>query len=202
MRNYETQRIANILSFLTDVEMSEKKRTLYELIAKTESKKLVWAVGCSGAMFFDGVWDEMHDFDVVVSRESINDFVQIFKELGGKLIDDENGKEGYFDSGFFSPAILNNVEFDIISDFTVTTFNTRYCYSLEQSHIRKVKDIPIIPMEANLLLYGMMCGWQEKRKFKYQLCLEYLAQEGTMYPELLEIENLPRFITNDLKKLQ
>ena len=46
-------------------------------------------------------------------------------------------------------------------------------------------NVPVVPVEVNLLLYAMMEGWQSKRIFKRNLCMEYLMKNGISYPEIL-----------------
>lgn len=185
--------------------MTEKRKTILDIISRMHEKDVIWAISCSGAMFFDGVWDEMNDFDILVEWKSLPKFLEIFKEMGGQIIEGQNGKESYFDSKFFGMGKLNDVDIDIISEFTITTFNTRYCYALKEEHIRycncQGKNIPIIPMEANMCLYGMMINWQARRRFKYELCRDYLKQEGVLYPDLLKDESLPTFMKRDIVNL-
>ena len=40
-------------------------------------------------------------------------------------------------------------------------------------------------MEANLLLYAMMEGWQSRRKLKRRMCVRYL-HDFLIHPDILE----------------
>lgn len=65
--------------------------------------------------------------------------------------------------------------------------------------------IPLIPLEELFLLYGMMEGWQPKRKFKRVLIMEALKESPTlMFSEILEEslkEELPGWLKREVRKL-
>lgn len=202
MINYEAQQSANLLAFYTDADLKEKKAVLQALIRETNRDNVVWALSCSGSFFFRGIMDDFNDFDIVVEESSIDGFVEIFERIGGVWEEKQNGKERYFDSRFFKSGKIGTVEFDVISVFTVTTYNTRYSYFFKKEDIEFVKDVPICPVEAAMLLYGMMIGWQAKRRYKYDLAMEYLKKRGISYPEILNpTDGLPKFIREDVKKI-
>lgn len=203
MKDYQKQRLSNLLAYIADDEMMAKRKVVEKLIQEMDND-ISWALACSGCMYFNGAWDEMNDLDIIVSSEDVERFTKTFYKLGGELVEGQREKARYFDSGYYASGKLDEVEFDVISDYTVTTYGTRYCFSLKKEEIKYCKEIPLIPMEANFLLYGMMTGWQEKRFFKYGLCLEYLKNEGIFYPEILEQArkyNLPRFIAEDIESV-
>lgn len=200
MKKYEAQKSANLL-YYTDTDLKEKRTVLKKIINETRNN-VVWALSCSGSLFFRGIVDDFNDFDIVVEESSIEKFIEIFERIGGVWVKKKNGKEKYFDSRFFKSGKIGTVEFDIISEFTVTTFNTRYSYLFKKEDIEFINDVPICPVEATMLLYGMMIGWQANRRFKYDLAMEYLEKQGIMYPDiLLNTEGLPKFIREDVKRI-
>ncbi len=199
--DYERQQNANLLSFYTDDEMEKKRNILLRLIEETSKENVIWALLCFCAIYFRGVVDEYHDYDVLIEHDSVNKFIEIFKTMGGKIEFGQNGKEAFFNSKVFGFGEIDGVEFDLISGFTVTTYGTSYCYELKKEEIEYIKGIPICPAEANFILYGMMIPWQPKRRFKYEIVKEYLLKNGVCYPEILKAQNLPKFIRDDISKL-
>lgn len=198
----ENQQTANLLSFYTDSEMAHRKDVLLKLTAEMKKNEVKWALTCSCAFFFRGMVDEFHDYDVIVEKESINKFIEIFKAMGGQLNEGQDGKEKFFDSKIFLSGELQGIEFDVISSFTVTTYGKRYCYELQTEHIEYIKEvIPVSPVESCMLLYGMMIEWQPIRRLKYELAKDYLRTYGIKYPEILNVENMPPFIKNDIQML-
>lgn len=200
--DYERQQIANLLHFYNDQEMKHRKEVLFRIIKEMEAAKVNWALTCSAAFFFKGLVDEYHDYDFVVEEASAEKFIKTFQKLGGTLTFSQNGKEKFFDSEYYAYGELEGVDVDIVSPFSVTTFGTRYCYHLKKDEIEYVREIPVAPMEANMLLYGMMTGWQPKRRWKYEVAKEYLSKNGVQYPELLELsDDMPKFIREDVQEL-
>ena len=201
--DFERQATANLLAFYTNQELAKKKNVLLRLIEEMSKNGVVFALSCSESYFFRGLIDDFHDYDIVVEESSINKFIDIFiNVLGGKLSIGQNGKEKYFDSKVFCFGEMEEVEFDIISKFTVITYNTRYEYDFKACEIEFVNGIiPVCPVESSLLLYGMMIQWQARRRYKYQIALNYLRQNGVSYPEILKAKNLPKFIQDDIKTL-
>ena len=201
--DFERQATANLLAFYTNQELAKKKNVLLRLIEEMSKNGVVFALSCSGSYFFRGLIDDFHDYDIVVEEATINKFIDIFVNvLGGKLSIGQNGKERYFDSKVFCSGEMEEVEFDIISKFTVITYNTRYEYDFKACEIEFVNGIiPVCPVESSLLLYGMMIQWQARRRYKYQIALNYLRQNGVSYPEILKAKNLPKFIQDDIKTL-
>ncbi len=179
---------ANLLSFYTENEMARKKDVLLRLIERmAEEAKVIWALICSSSFYFRGLVDEFHDFDIMVGEESIEEFIRIFVKMGGILQEgNDNGKGEFFRSKFFRTGKLDGVDIDIISGFTVTTYDTKYCYELRKEHIEYVKGIiPLSPIEADLILYGMMIQWQPRRMHKFDLAMEYLQKTGVRHIEIL-----------------
>ena len=185
MIDYEKQAVANLLAFYTNAKLAKKRDVLLRLLEETSKRGVVFALSCSGAYFFRGLIDDFHDYDIVVERTSIKQFINIFINLGGTLKYGQNG-----------------VEFDIISEFTITTYNTRYTYDFKADEVELVNGlIPVCPIESNLILYGMMIQWQPRRRYKYEIALAFLRQNGVMYPEILKATNLPKFIKKDIESL-
>ena len=192
---YGNQRTANLLGFFTDPDMQEKREVLQKLIDATP--KMNWALSCSCSLYFRGIADEFHDYDIIVEQNSLKEFKEKFSKCGGVLREgQQNGKENYFDSQYFAVGEIGDVDFDIISNFTVTTYKCRYTYALKQEHIEFVKGIPLCPVETAFILYGMMIDWQERRRMKYDMSYEYLDKNGVNYPDILKeaYPYVPKFI--------
>lgn len=201
--NFVNQKAYNISAFNCDQEYYEKRQVILELIRAMNREQVIFALTCSAALFFNGITDDFNDFDIVVKESDSLKFIEVFtKILGGTLTIGQNGKESFFDSKFYSNGKIGNVEFDIISVFTVTTFGTRYQYVLDEQEIQFIDGIPVCPIEACCILYGMMTGWQQKRQMKYSATLEFLKKTGVKHPEIIQTnQEIPEFIQEDIKKL-
>lgn len=67
------------------------------------------------------------------------------------------------------------------------------------------KKIPLVSMEALYILYSMMEGWQQKRRFKRVLIEEYLLSEnvkhGKILKDALEQFQLPGWIKRNIRDI-
>ena len=106
----------------------------------------------------------------------------------------------YFDIG--------KVRVEIISGFRVLTFGTKYFYEYNSAEVEIVKidkiKLQLINLEAMYLLYGMMEGWQQKRRYKRLLIQEYLKINGTDFPNILKDalkDDLPAWLKVEIRSI-
>ena len=178
--NYDIQRMSNILAFLTDPVYGERLEILKKISTAFEENGVSWALSCSTALFFRGILDDFHDYDVLVSQKDTQRAKEILSDCGLVLNPNTPQKNTFFCSPDYVQASCGNVEFDIITDIALKTFGGKYTYKVEQGVEPVSLDgnvlIPLIPVEAQMVLYGMMEGWQAKRRFKRDLCWQYLQE--------------------------
>lgn len=186
--NYQNQAEANVDVFAEFVDYQSKKHVLKELIRAFEEYGVKWALTCSANLFFRGIVDTFTDYDILIATESCEQFKEVMRMLSATTI--PRGDQSCFNSTYFNRFKVEDVGIDVISEWRVVTFGTMYLCELvtdELDYIEVEKNkIPIIPMEKNFLLYGMMEGWQPQRQFKRRLCEEYLLSVGTKHSEILE----------------
>lgn len=203
--NYDYQKEANISSLFEDKEYEERKEALKKLLVEFEKGHIKYALACSFNLFLRGIVDEFHDFDFIVDAQSIPAIKEIMEKLNATLVD--TGGNGYCESDQYFHYQLGRIDIDIISGFRILTFGTQVYYKYNSKQIEFVKTyeenmlpIPLIPLEALFLLYGMMEGWQPKRKFKRILIAEALLTDNTLaFPEILE-ESLEEALPGWLKR--
>ena len=187
--DYLDQAFANRLALMLSSEYSERKEALRTLCKAFGRAHIRWALNCSANLFLRGFVDDFDDIDVLLYIDDAEKACSSLEQAGGKLVD--TVQKPYFTSGFYQEAYIGKVHLDLVGDFTVATFGTEYMYPVSEKEIDFVSldqdiQVPLCPVEANLILYGMMEGWQAKRRFKRQLCFDYLLSQGIEYPEVLE----------------
>ena len=208
--NYDYQKEANISALFEEQEYSERKDALKALLEAFEKANVKYALACSFNLFIRGIVDEFHDFDFIVSAESIPAVKVIMEKMNAILV--ATGGNGYCESDQYFHYQLGRIDVDIISGFKILTFGTQIYYSYDPGQIETVETyeegmlpIPLIPLEELFLLYGMMEGWQPKRKFKRVLIMEALKESPTlMFSEILEEslkEELPGWLKREVRKL-
>lgn len=206
---YELQAAYNKTAFLTSPEYREKLEILRKVSKAFEENGIHWAISCSSALFFRGIVDDFNDYDLLLDVKDVEKAKKVLTSCGVVLDENTPQKNTYFDSPYYQQAKAGNVEFDLIADISVKTFGGLYTFKVEQGlEMNSLEGnicIPLIPIEAQLVLYGMMEGWQAKRRFKRELCYAYLQamknnQCPLRYHGILE-EALTQRITASLKEV-
>ena len=204
--NYKNQATANIEFLKRDPEYHERYKTLKDLSQTFKKDNVHWALSCSASLFLQGIQDEFNDLDILIDMKDVEKVKDAIKKIGGNLIETKQ-KEG-FKSPYYQEAFYNGIHLDLIGDITLTTFNTEYKYPVSKEEIININlddsiHVPVCPIEANLLLYGMMIGWDEHRKYKTKLCYDYLKETGIKYPNIRkrDYNKLPQFLQDLCKML-
>ena len=191
MNKYEKQKYANILALLTAEEFAAKKLVLERVCRALDRTKVTWAFGMSFSLFMRGIADEFDDFDVIIAMEDVPEFTDVFCKLGGEIGPKVDQTGSIFRSGYFRQAKLDGVKFDLIADFQIESYRSEYRYIIQKKdidvlYIEGGLNVPVIPVEANFLLYYMLTAWQSRRWLKVQMCEDYLKEEGLAHREVFQ----------------
>lgn len=203
--NYQNQAVANMDVFLEYKDYAMKKEILEKVVHLFEEYDIKWELSCSANLFFRGIVDTFNDFDIIIARESCNKIQKVMESLNARTL--EKGDQSCFNSTFFNRYVVKSVGLDIISEWRVVTFGTSYCYEYSEQELDFIEigdcnlKVPLIPMEAQFLLYSMMEGWQPQRLYKRTISEKYLKDTGIKYPEILRRASSNDCIPIWLKKL-
>ena len=187
MKRYDVQKCANQMSLFSGGKLDSMAEILTELVPALEARGIRWAASMSLALFLNGAHDVFHDFDLLIDPNDTAAFEEVFEALGGE-INHETKQKSAFTSPYYKEAILKGIHFDLIADITIETYGTVYRYSLEDVEyitLRHNINVPVIPMEAQFVLYYLMIAWDKRRLFKAEACEGYLRQEGLRHPNIL-----------------
>lgn len=178
--SYELQAVLNKAAFLTDPVYQEKCAILTRISKAFTDAGISWALSCSSAMFFRGIVDDFNDYDILLSKRDTQRAKKILVDLGVTLNPETPQKDNFFCSPNYQQAKYGKVEFDLITDISLKTFGGLYTFRVEDGLEMNSLDgnipLPLAPIEAQLVLYGMMEGWQAKRRYKRELCYQYLLE--------------------------
>ena len=192
---YLLQAYLNKSAFQNSPKYREKREILEKISKAFEQAGIKWALSCSAALFFRGIVDGFNDFDILLSKDSMEKAKETLRNLGVVLNESTPQKDDYFCSPDFQQARYGNVEFDLITDISIKTFGKTYTYKIEQGLEMNSLDgnypLPLIPIEAQLVLYGKMEGWESTRLLKRYWCHQYLlemkkTQKVLRYHEILK----------------
>ena len=189
MWDIREQAFANKVALLTSSEFSARKEALEKLTQAAPYGTITWALSCSSNLFLRGLIDDFGDFDILVDMKDVEKFKSAFEKMGGRML--KTVQKKCFTSPYYQEGMYRNIHFDIAGDITVNTYGAQYCYQLIPEEIETINLernilVPLCPTEANFLLYGMMEGWQARRRYKRDLCFSYLSKYGLQYPNVLK----------------
>lgn len=208
--NYQEQATANIACLFEDGEYNERKKGFLMVIKAFNEAGIRFGIACSFNLFLRGRVDEFHDFDIIVEMQDVERLKEVMNSLGANLV--LTGGNGFCESEAFMRYELGRCDFDIISGFKVITFGTQYLYRYSEAEIEYVDlyeddekiSVPLITLEALYILYGMMEGWQPKRKFK-RLLIQSALEECLYFPiifeDALSKQNLPGWLRHEIRRL-
>lgn len=186
MKRYDIQKVANEMSLFSGGKLSSIAEVLVMLCNALKRRGVRWAGAMSLVLFLKGAHDVVHDCDILIHPDDIEIFEEVFESLGGKINRNTEQKPA-FTSPYYQEAELKGVHFDLIANITIEVMGTVYRYSLEDVEVvtlNKDINVPIVPMEAQYIMYYLMIAWDNRRMFKANICEEYLRQEGVKHPEV------------------
>lgn len=200
--NFEAMELKalNELALSTSADFATKYQVVKK-ICQALGNDVLWGFAFSFSLFIQGGYDSFNDFDILLNVDDGPKILERLEKAGATILPEH--QKGVFTSPFYREAYMDDIHIDLIGKCTINTFNTTYWYDVKKSEtewafLANGIAVPVIPIEASLILYGMMIGWQANRKFKVELCVNYLKETKVKYPEIFEDAknnfNLPSFL--------
>lgn len=215
--SYDLQSAFNKADFQTYAGYRDKYEILCRISKAFAEAGIKWALSCSFALFIRGILDRFNDFDILLSKKDTVRAKKILEDIGIVLNPKTPQKDNYFCSPDYQQATwqgtFSTVEFDLITDISLKTYGGLYTYRVEDGVEMSSMDgnipLPLIPIEAQMVLYGMMEGWQAVRYLKRDLCYRYLvamkdSQSPLRYHKILEdalAQKIPPFLVEVINSL-
>lgn len=207
--NYEAQANFNKLALSSNCELAEKYQFLVEL--QTVCANVRYALACSTLIFLKGIWSEFNDFDIVVHPDDCAKMVSILFEIGFKENEIKNDQSIY-KRIYFGKFSRGPIEVDLVSEWGILGGgNSVYQYNYKEKDIDflQISDelvVPLLPLEAQFILYRMLSWHQPERKIKADFIYLYLASEngGIKHPDVLTKaleQTLPNMVRAEIEEL-
>ena len=129
----------------------DMKMTVLAKIARAfEEKKIMWAVGGSLMLYFRGITDIVHDIDLMVTEEDIEEVRAVLLDLGTPA---PPAPDSRYKTRYFLEFLIDEVEVDVIAGFVIVHDGKEYDCSLTVDQITDLIDVEDvrIPMQSKEL---------------------------------------------------
>ena len=178
---YCLQKNANIDIFNSYREFRNRRKWLKTFIQVLNANEVCYSLVCSSSLFFKGIVDEFHDFDILINVADAEKAKKAFESIGGNIEPPD-----YIDECqslvFMEFTFPDGIEVDVIGGFQIFTYGSSYLYELKKEDIVFINwedyEIPCLSAEIEYILYSMMEGWQSARILKRKLIEMYLLENG------------------------
>ncbi len=152
--------------------MLDKKIDVLCKVANVFNKKnITWNLGASCMLYLRGITETFNDIDIIVSKEDVASVKELFIDYHL----DEREPNSMYKTHTFLEYIIDDVEIDIMSGFTIVSENKDYYFplkkgTLSESVVIKGEVIYLETIEKWLEYYTLM-----NRTNKVDLLRKYLA---------------------------
>jgi len=148
------------------LDIESKLSTLAKVGKRLNMASVEWAVGASALLYLEGVTADFHDFDLIVAPDSMETTLDVFNRLGARLLPAQSPNPVYA-SARFVEFTLDNVDFDLLCDYTLRRNEDLYRYPFPGDRaIRAVTvqgvPVPLCPLADWFVLYQLMPGGVKK----------------------------------------
>lgn len=204
--DYKEQACSNIYALRSSIEYKRKYDFLCKFTQYCSERRIRWALCCSALIFIKGIWGEFHDFDIIVHPDDIEAMVELLKTIGVEqpILNDQS----VYTSIYFNKFKIESIEMDIISEWGIRSgadFVYQYNFDSDELEFLEVSEkltIPLIPLEAQYLLYRMMCWFEPNRRIKADFISLYLQSYGLEHPTVFKkalTQKLPYWANTEVK---
>ena len=205
--NYAEQAFFNKSALRSSPEYAEKYQFLVEFSAKCKKEGIKWALCCSTLIFLKGIWGEFHDFDIIVHPDDYTKLKNLLSKWGKEkpILNDQS----VYHRIYFGKFAVSKIELDVISEWVVR-YSGDYIYQykfninqIEQLEISEELTLPLMPLEAQYLLYRMMCWFEPNRKIKAESISLYFQSSGIENHDVLKealTQKLPYWAADEIKE--
>ena len=159
-------------------------KTLELLAEKLNEMNIIWAIGASTVLYFNGHEKEPNDIDLFIEEKEYegvrNNLLMMGKE---KIKNDDNN---IYNTQRFTTIIIDENEIDIIAGFYIRHAEGEFKFVFDEKSIDKVIDVGnqkvnIMALEDWYILYQLIPG----REIKVQIIKDLLEKKEKIRVDLI-----------------
>ena len=190
--NYKKQAEFNRLALSANPELEEKYSFLIEFTEYCKHYQIRAALACSTLIFLKGIWGEFNDFDMIVHPDDHLKLIGLLSEMGFEQAEVKHDQSIYT-RVYFGKFLRGNLQVEVVSEWGILAGGgSLYQYKYKEEQIDYVKvsselTVPVMPLEAQFILYRMLSWHQPERKIKADFISLYF------HPENVGIEHMDVF---------
>lgn len=129
------------------MEIEYKLKVFTKIAEALNREKIIWAVGGSLLLYFKKITTTFNDIDIMVSEKDIDRAGQLLSSYGTCI---KGGPSNRYKTKHYIKYVIDDVEFDVISGFTIVSGGKEYYFPLEASDIKDslLLNKTIIPLQS------------------------------------------------------
>ena len=148
------------------MEDETKLAALAQAARALNAAGVLWAVGASALLYFEGVAEEFNDFDLLVFPEHLSAAQKAFATLGAEALPQSAPSKTYATQAFCEYR-LNGVDFDLLCNFAIRRKDATYGYPFDETRVSGSiailgERVPLTPLADWFVLYLLMPGRAKK----------------------------------------
>lgn len=125
-----------------------------------------WALGASAMLYFNGLVETYHDFDLLIAKGDMPATQAVFTALGAKALPPAP-VGGDYATAEFRQYTLGGMGFDLLCGFAVRRDHKAYPYPFDETRVAGyaqalTERVPLAPLADWWVLYQLMRGREEK----------------------------------------
>ncbi len=178
-------------------------KTLELLAEKLNEMNIIWAIGASTVLYFNGHEKEPNDIDLFIEEKDYEGVRNNLLMLGNEKI--KNDDNDIYNTQRFTTIVIDETEIDIIAGFYIRHIEGEFRFVFDEKSIDKVIDVGnqkvnIMALEDWYILYQLIPG----RERKVQIIKDLLEKKEKTRVDLinraLELE-LPTEVRKSAKEI-
>ncbi len=177
---------------------------LREIAALMNHLEVLWALGASSVLYFNGHPRMPQDYDIFVRFEDYPRVYQAFKKIGTEIPVKEKG--GLYNTQGFSKFTCFSAKVDLIGGFNIFHAEGEYRLILDEKSVDRVvrvdsEPVRVMALEDWFILYGLIPGREEKSKWAFEAMKKKKENLNTGLLERALLLELPRGMKESIKEI-
>lgn len=141
-----------------NMDNEDKLRVLAKIGGLLNQNGIVWAVGGSLLLYFEGITESFNDIDILIDENDISRAKKVLDEVGELKAHSEDKQ---YRTKIFLEYTIEDVEIDVIAGLVIMQMGREYYFPLKKKHITRYisvqgTEIPLHSLKEWARYYQLM----------------------------------------------